>query len=1107
MHRTWFGPLALVVSILALLPLAARADDPPKPGEKQPGPEVHKVYVPYRDLQKVFEKEGQGVFVPYAEFRALWEKAYRMPDDPSRPPVNAAVRSASYAGTADGETIRFTAQVEVEVLAKGWQRVALDFGGVGVEQASIAGEPALLVPTATGYDLVLEGQGRRMLDLVLRVGAPAQGDSHVAELALPPVPLARLALRVPGTDTDVQVTPRLAGSAGPTPDGATELLAFLGPVSKVRLSWRRKPDEGPKVDPLVFAQQTTDVLVDRGVVRTDAAATLSILRAPLETLTLSVPRDAVVLYVDGQGIRAWERSADGAAITIALREPVRETWAVRVGLERALPALPAEVALPLVGVEGLERESGFLRLRAAEGVKVDPRAVPGLVQVDLRDLPAPLQGAVPGKAFGWRHPSRPGAVTAAAEALAPRLSASLANRVGIRPEGVDVSVLAAVSVERAGVFGVSFDLPAALEVTSVTLGGAELDDWTRTPAPPGRQTLRVAFRDRLLGAAQVVIVGRLPLLIPEEEGQEAALDVPLVSLLEAQHVRGYVALHADPALDRRETGRTGLTALEADVPAVIEPPGLSGGDPPLAARFEHREGAVALALALKRKAATLTGEVETGVRLESDRTRLAVLLRWKVEFRGVDTLRFRGPLSLAKRVHLRPGQLGMDLLEPEAEAKPEGAPSTWEPTRGTWTLKLSAPRLGLVDVPLVVDDRPETSLTAGGSRRVSVPVFVPVEADGKPLANIRLSAAVQRDPLLEVATETVDKGEEIDARELPPTLATSDAFLAFRSFDADHAISLLLTKHEYEPVAEVVVSHMHLDSVAPAEGRGTTEAYLVVRNNDRQTLEVKLPKGANIRAVHVDGRPETPRRAENGNVLIPLQSGLRKDQAFLVAFVYDHEVEREGGLFESVRLQSPLPQGVSSDLLTWRVFTPRRDEREVTGFGGDVSPERERGSWALRLLGDVGRTLKRDQGGRPLDLGRLVRDVEKGSPFQIPHDGEEWLFSNRLGTGAVSLSFANPKTLAWMRVLLLIAGFLGARLLLKVARGLGQGRMLAFVVPVLALVALLIPAQRGMAQLLTAVLCGVAASGVVSFVGWLAQPRHKRPAPLVPSAPAAGGGA
>jgi hypothetical protein len=119
--------------------------------------------VPFKDLQKVFEKEGQGVFVPYAEFRALWEKAYRMPDDPSHAPVPAAVRSAVYAGTVDGEGLRFTADLEIDVLTPGWQRIPLDFGGVGIEKAVFGTEPALLVPTERGYDLLLEGKGSRTL--------------------------------------------------------------------------------------------------------------------------------------------------------------------------------------------------------------------------------------------------------------------------------------------------------------------------------------------------------------------------------------------------------------------------------------------------------------------------------------------------------------------------------------------------------------------------------------------------------------------------------------------------------------------------------------------------------------------------------------------------------------------------------------------------------------------------------------------------------------------------------------------------------------------------------------------------------------------------------
>ena len=67
---------------------------------------------------------------------------------------------------------------------------------------------------------------------------------------------------------------------------------------------------------------------------------------------------------------------------------------------------------------------------------------------------------------------------------------------------------------------------------------------------------------------------------------------------------------------------------------------------------------------------------------------------------------------------------------------------------------------------------------------------------------------------------------------------------------------------------------------------------------------------------------------------IPLLANLGKDQAFLVALAFDHEVERGGLFFQSVRVASPVPLRVTSDLLTWRVYVPK--EREITAFGGDL---------------------------------------------------------------------------------------------------------------------------------------------------------------------------
>ena len=53
-----------------------------------------------------------------------------------------------------------------------------------------------------------------------------------------------------------------------------------------------------------------------------------------------MPKEAVVLFVNGPGIRTWTRNEAGDRIVVALRAPVREKYALQVGLERALPPPP-----------------------------------------------------------------------------------------------------------------------------------------------------------------------------------------------------------------------------------------------------------------------------------------------------------------------------------------------------------------------------------------------------------------------------------------------------------------------------------------------------------------------------------------------------------------------------------------------------------------------------------------------------------------------------------------------------------------------------------------------------------------------------------------------
>lgn len=1081
--------LASPVSWLPEPPLA-RADEDDAPDEPPPPPDetesededekeadepsaaapptLHKIYVPYRELGKVFESEGEGVFMPYEEFLALWRRAHGTEGPDDAPPVGATVRSAAYEGDVQGDLVHLEATLQVETLAPGWHRIPIDFTGAGIAAATLDGAPAVLVPAESGYTLVTRGKALRTLVLSLRVPVTRDGDRHGAALHVPPVPLARLTLRVPGAATEVDVQPRLAATTRPSADGRTELSAFLGAVDKLQITWRQRVDEGPRITPLVFADETHDVRVDRGVVRSEMTADVSVLRAPLESVTLRVPADAVTLYVQGEGIRTWSRSDDGTRIDVELRESVRERWRLSVGLERPLGDLPLEAVLPLAALEDVERETGTLRLLAGDGVQVEPLETGGMLQIDVVELPEALRNAPTGRATAYRFPSRPGPVTVRVEGLEPRISAVIGNRIVIRPEGVDVRTATRVVVERAGVFGVSFDLPPDIEVTAVRVSGTDYDDHAVREVE-GRRTLDVTFRDRLLGTAEIQVDGRRATPLPAEDAdpdEESSLSVPILKLRGADHVHGFVVIQVDPSLEERETLREGLTPLDAVTPAAIEPPTVAGARAPIVQRLEHHEGELVLDVALKRREPVVTAQVESTVRLEPDRTRVGVVLRYDVRYRGIDTMRFTAPRGLAGKIHTALD--GAQLFGPEDVESPAGA------LRGLWTLKLPGERTGAVPLVLEIDDLVfDEALETGTSLEVDVPTFVPVQQDGTPLPNTVHHVAVRRDPLLEVAPLPLVGAEEIDARELPPGLASDDNFLAFRAYDPAYALSLVVVRHVYEDPAEVVITHMHLDTEVGGRGRAATDAYLVVRNNDRQVLELSLPGDAVIRALTVDGKSHNPLEGEDGGILVPLRVGLGKDESFVVALSFDHEIERSSALFyETTTLQSPVATDVVADLLTWRVFVP--EDRVYTSFDGSVELVNPPRSWVARLVSNLFRTL-----GRTGPDGGVVvrRQIERfHSPFATAHEGRAYLFSNRTGTGTIEVTSASPGAFTFWKVLWFAIAFAGMGLLLTFA-GRRQIAGFAFSLVLVLLLLLLIPAAPGTSQVLNAMVYGVVVAG------------------------------
>src|SRR5258705_3216519 len=112
----------------------------PREGE-DPAPSPVRVYIPFEDLRKVFEKEGQGVFVPWKEFQDLWRRAMDRPESATNV---SGVTSAKYEGRGEGDLAILEAGLDIAAASDGESAVAVGRGAPALAAARLAGNAGIL---------------------------------------------------------------------------------------------------------------------------------------------------------------------------------------------------------------------------------------------------------------------------------------------------------------------------------------------------------------------------------------------------------------------------------------------------------------------------------------------------------------------------------------------------------------------------------------------------------------------------------------------------------------------------------------------------------------------------------------------------------------------------------------------------------------------------------------------------------------------------------------------------------------------------------------------------------------------------------------------------
>ena len=902
------------------------------------------VYVPFNKLEEVFEDKGRGVFLPYREFLEMWNQLnVQQSLKEKKPPVEGVLAAAHYTGKVEGNVAQLQGQLSFEALKKGWSKLTLGAAGLALAEAK---STATLSNGPDGYEMLFPDKGTYTLDATIFGKISRDAGRATLALQLPKTAVSQFELLIPEKGLEFTISPAAAYSAVETPEGATKLLAYFGGAEQVSISWTHRVGE-TALKPLLFADTKTDVRIGSGAVRTDVAINFRILRAGVEALDILVPADQQVLSAEGENIREWTVEAAapapppaappaaGAApppkmqrVHLALHTPARDTYSLRLKLERALGTLPEAVPFPLIQAAQAERQIGTVTLATDAELTAEISGLQELTQQAAapapKDKDKEKDESVAAGAFRYLRVPYAGIITVAG--AKPQVEVTSQTLVVVNPDLLEVRAVFDCVVKRAGIFGLQIDLPAGLSRVEAT---GEPVESSSVQTIEGKEVLNVKFRSRQTDHFAFTVTGDAPRAKPD-----APLAVPVFGPRAERHeARIGIAIHV--SLKANTTDRGELR--EEDVRNLIDLEVPKPDTTPLTLGFRYRGAAKPAQIQFELRKPRVSAQVSALMEVKEALLRHVWTVEYQVEYAGVDEFQVAVPEEIADDVQIE----GSGIKE-RTKLPPPPLPGQ-PPGTAVWKIVLQSKVLGPFAITLTHD-----SARAETKPGETAPVTL-LEIRALNVFRETGQIAVVKDGNIEIVKNEAKGLELIDPKELGSSLARENVFLAWKY--SAHPISLRLdvAKNLYLEVPTALVSYAVLASVIAEDEAETTEAIYWMRNNGQQFFSVELP-GKNARLLsdaYVDGEPQQPsRRPDHNELLIRLPSRGAVGDAFPVRFVYEVPSTHPGkrlGWSGTLHLEPPRLAGIETLQTRWSLYLPA-DHRYV-GFDGPMREIQGQRGW------------------------------------------------------------------------------------------------------------------------------------------------------------------
>lgn len=863
------------------------------------------IYVPFRELQKVFDNQNASAVIPYSEYMQLL-KAYLNRTEAADAPPQAVITRSEYSGTVEKDIVRVDAVLSITVLKQdGWARLPLSFGKASVGKLTTDDDSKVILKGATqgAYELLLNGPGEYSVTLELLSTIKTSSESRSFGLNCPTAGISELTLTIPEADQAVKIAPlQVLLPVDGSNDEQTVVKASLGATNRFDVSWNPRAGSQPVMDLLASVTNVTNVRVEPGLIQSTAALEYEVLRGELTEVTVLVPPDARVIDVVSSNGRIgnWSPEAVGDThqkLQVNLLTPVTDRFQLTVQIERT----PAADSFQLVGMadgnrvegihaDGIVRESGRLKLTSDSSLTTLVQSQTGVKRIDAAD------GNSKGSSGGgqaWEFSGKTGVLIIRTKPVEPRLLVDQASRIVFDDDELRLNSQLTYTVERAGVFELKLRYPDSLTIDTV-----EADGMSEFNTDKEAGSLTLSLTQKRLGKINVTISAHQSFDAAAENAESV---LPTVTPLGAERENGQIVVYAPQFLDviTVEDGTTGAfpgpAAQSASIGRAVQVASwkyTQQSSTPEQESQSHEEKGLKLTVRTSPRPAQVTGSVATTATIEPKRVDVSSVLRFEIRNAGIDTFRVAVPEGLADKI-------GFTSRHPQHRIQQSNRSADAVEGWVTWTLVLRDEVTGTVELNAdwitsleeLADETAEQKITLEPVR--ILPPFTEEQADkrrvtlSEPRGEIRL---LRHESLSIDAESGAESVEKIDVRELQ--LLPQEGYQAFRYFSQPASAIVSIRKHEIHDVVATVVSRAAVEVVTDKQALANYRCRFRITTSERQRLRIDLPSAADLQAPLIDERRTTFEAADetSGNgwdaYYVNISRETPSDESFVLTLQY-----------------------------------------------------------------------------------------------------------------------------------------------------------------------------------------------------------------------------